>query len=147
MKKILFLAAAFLLCGVASAQRNSVERLFREGMETRGVHWGDLKTNGLPIELSGEKIRIDGAELFFFDDDTPESTRERFIRIIRDLDDPFYETWIDISNDGMQIRILAKKGRGKNKEIVALVTGDKSGVIRFRGELSRDLLQKFAHKI
>ncbi len=138
---------AILLCSAVSAQRNSVKRLIREGVSAEGVHSVNLKSNGLPIELSGEKVRVDGVELFFFDDESPKPSKERFLQAVGKLDDPDFETWFDTGKDGMRIWVLKKKGRRKTDEIVAIVTGDKPGIIRFKGSLSRDLIQKIVPAI
>ncbi len=146
MKKILLLAAAILCCGTGFAQRHSVERLFRDGMAVQGASVFNLADQGASFNLSGNGIQLNGLEVISFDGCSRQA-KEQMLRAIRAVDDPGYETWVDVSDDGEHVRVLAKKGGEKIEDVVVLITGDEPVIVRFKGDLNRDSVLQALHTI
>ena len=139
MKKIFLLAAALLITSAGFAQRHSVARLFEDAAKIEGAQLIDLNEMGGSINISTPGIQIDKMELIRFENANTD-TRERVSRLVRNLNDSRYETYVSVVEGGNNVRILGKKGGEKLTEMVILVEGSETVLIRFTGDLDKDAI-------
>ncbi|MDR1103058.1 MAG: DUF4252 domain-containing protein [Tannerella sp.] len=136
MKKILMTGAVWLVTCTASYGQYSVERLFSEFSDTRGVERVSLGKGLMRLaRCMGKDVRgVDGIEVLSFSRCEP-ALKNRLENAVRSLEDEDYETLLTSNEENERIRVLVKVNGDEIRELALLITGSDPTLIRLRGKI------------
>jgi hypothetical protein len=148
-KILLILVAVFFINTVVNAQNSdskdagkSVNQIFKEfSSETNvdRVRVGKFATSFL--KLFHPVKGINGIEVLSFDE-CSQSVRDKLNNAIASLNDPTYETLMDV-NDGLEhYKIMIKMEKETIRELVVLGSGDDHVLIRIKGKVKFSDVEK-----
>ena len=147
MKKYILLTALALIAFTGTAQRRNADRLFSEFSSEAGVT--AVKVNNVPDDVKrmlGEGSKVDFVEVLAFNDAAP-AIRERASQAIGEFSDSRFETWVSGSSNGGSFKVLALMNGEKVSEVLVLVTGDNTVMVRLKGELNRSHLENISASV
>jgi hypothetical protein len=144
-----FLIIATMLLGLFNIRAESVSDIYNDFSFARNVEKVNLNRFVMSVirpfitqkEFKGLKIKslqvLDLSECKNY-------IKEDFSYRVKNVDDEFYETLIQVKDEGEFVKVLAKNHDNYFNEIVVLVTGDDAAYIRIKGNFSLNDVQKFA---
>lgn len=145
IKKCIVLLTMIAVCQAAFGQR-SVDRLFSEFSKSRdatSVNIGKITMSF--ASLFTETMGVDGIEIFSFDDCAQE-VKDRLAAAASNLKDAAYETMISSNEDGGRTRVLVRINDDMIREMVIVVTGGSHALIRIKGKIKPEDIQRLADK-
>ncbi|MDR2042037.1 MAG: DUF4252 domain-containing protein [Tannerella sp.] len=136
MKKIVMIVSVWFVACTASYGQYSVERLFGEFADTKGVERVRFR-NGL-MKLAGcmgKNMRgVKTIEVLSFSNCEP-ALKNRLEQAVGSLKDKDYETLLRSNEENKRIRVLVKMNGEEIRELVLLITGSSQALIRIGGKI------------
>jgi hypothetical protein len=136
MKKILMIVSVWFVVCTASYGQYSVERLFGEFSDTKGVERVSLgKWLMKLVGSTGKDTRgVDEMEVLSFSR-CNSVLKSRLEDAVRSLQDKDYETLLASNGKNEHTRILVKMTGDEIRELVLLTTGSTPALIRLKGKI------------
>lgn len=141
MKRLLAILAIILIsqAGYGQQKIDQLFNMFRGESNVTSIHIGTLSMK--LASLFTETMGVDGIEILEFDDCAQE-VKERLSAAIRNLKDPDYETMVTANEHDSRTKVLVKIQKEMIRELVIFTTGSDNALIRIKGKISPDDLDR-----
>jgi len=148
MKKILWITlfVSVLSVNAFSQTEYTIDKLFSEFGVEKNIE--RVKINGFVMTFANffsDTKGVTGIEACNFEN-CEDAVKQRFNEAIRQIKDNGYETMVSTSEGGAKTKILVKIKDDVIHELVVLKGGDDPTLVRIKGKIKREDIQKIANE-
>jgi hypothetical protein len=135
MKKTLFLLLALLLMSPVMHSQKSIEQLFNEFSNEKGVEHVNIgKFTMTFVGIFKNMMGVNGIEVLSFGG-CEQSMKDKLNQAIASLKDVNYETMVSVNEGTERTKVLVKLKDDTIREIVVLTSGDNPAIVRIKGKI------------
>ncbi len=141
IQKYMAVLAMVVICQSAFGQK-SMDQLFKEFSKAKDV--STVNIGKITMSFAGlftETMGVDGIEVFSFDE-CGQEVKDKLANAVRNLKDSAYETMLSSNEADERTRILVKIKDDMIREMVVVTTGKNNALIRIKGKIKPEDIQK-----
>ena len=133
MKRYFVILALILICQAGKSQ--TMNDLFKEFSKIEQIN--HVKIGNITMKLASiftETMGVNGIEVIEFSDCKNE-IKERFVKAIKELKDPGFETMLTSNEKGSRTKVMVRIEKDMIRELVVLTTGSRNALVRIKGKI------------
>lgn len=140
MKRYFVILVLILISQAGNSQ--TMNDLFKEFSKMEQIN--HVKLGNITMKLASvftETMGVNGIEVIEFSDCTS-AVKERFVKAIKELKDPDFETMVTSNEKGSRTKVMVRIEKEMIRELVVLTTGNSNALVRIKGSIKPSDIDK-----
>lgn len=140
MKRYFVILVLILISQAGNSQ--TMNDLFKEFSKIEQIN--HVKLGNITMKLASvftETMGVNGIEVIEFSDCSG-AVKERFVKAIKELKDPDFETMVTSNEKGSRTKVMVRIEKEMIRELVVLTTGNSNALVRIKGKIKQSDIDK-----